>query len=509
MSIEYADISSWQGTVNWTQYKAWSSMVAMKATEGTGFTDPRYRANRTGAEAVGLRIVHYHFARPDLNGAQAEATWFFQVVGNVGDGLIMLDYEQNTPAATAEWAYEWLSKAAQLFGQTPTIYASTSFVQTHLQGEPRLSQFPLILANWTYDPAARPACPTPWTSYLAIQYTDKASVPGISGAVDANVWLGPAPTTGGTVSELLNFPFVNQRTDGDLNHDFDCVPSSLEAGANYLLGKPVINDAAMKDAIYGAGYVGGTAASAYVDYLKARGVHIYPIDGAYPDLIKQAHQHLAAGHPVVFTRDDPYSSNPADSHVCVWYKDTATSLTCMDPFGAHAITMTDTVWEQHLRFNEIWIMEKAMLTINDSHYFTDLGNSVWKCTNGNLLGHGMLNYYCTTGVSPLFGLTLYGLPLTGEIAIPGHAGVVLQVFERGVLCYDPGHVIDNPPGSGSVYAMHLDKGDALTQLAKFMPTQPAPVDTTQAVADVQAIADAVGQAAGAAIAKAVLTIQKL
>jgi len=186
---QYADISSWQGTIDWATYKTWSSMIAMKATEGTGYVDPRYRANRSGAESAGLRIVHYHYGRPDLNAASAEAAWFFQTVGNVGDGLIMLDYEQDTPAATAEWAYEWLVAARQLFGVTPTIYASDSYVRAHLQ-DPRLAQFPLILANWTFDPAARPACPPPWSTYLAIQWTDKAQIPGISTPVDANVFLG-------------------------------------------------------------------------------------------------------------------------------------------------------------------------------------------------------------------------------------------------------------------------------------------------------------------------------
>lgn len=62
--------------------------------------------------------------------------------------------------------------------------------------------------------------------------------------------------------------------------------------------------------------------------------------------------------------------------------------------------------------------------------------------------------------------------------------------------------------------MGLELDTAYKQIAALkaqlaQQQQPASVDTTQAVADVQAIADAVGQAAGTAIAKAVLTIKGL
>lgn len=53
------------------------------------------------------------------------------------------------------------------------------------------------------------------------------------------------------------------------------------------------------------------------------------------------------------------------------------------------------------------------------------------------------------------GLTYLGLPLSNEITMAGHPGVVKQEFERGWACYDPTHVIDFPPGAGDVYLLHL------------------------------------------------------
>ncbi|MGH2478163.1 MAG: glycoside hydrolase family 25 protein [Ktedonobacteraceae bacterium] len=186
----YVDISVFQGAVNWPLYRTWSNLAAMKATEGTSFTDPRYFTNKVGAEAAGVRMIPYHYARPDLNSPQAEAAWFFQVARNTPDLFLMLDDEQQTAASTAAWAYEWLSRCEQLFGQTPAVYASDSYIRAHLQDR-SLVHFPLILANWTFDSAARPSCPPPWTSYIAVQYTDRATnIPGIAGPVDADIFLG-------------------------------------------------------------------------------------------------------------------------------------------------------------------------------------------------------------------------------------------------------------------------------------------------------------------------------
>lgn len=235
------------------------------------------------------------------------------------------------------------------------------------------------------------------------------------------------------MSELKGFPFVNQRTDGNVNAEFDCVPASLAAAANYLLGQTALNDSVMKNTVYGSSYVGGTAASAYVPYLRDHGLHLFPLQGDYPTLVKQAHAHLAQGHPVVFTRDDPYApAHPDWSHVCVWYADTPTSLTAMDPYGAQKITMSDAQWIMHLRFNEIWIMEReeTMLTL-DPKVFRQVGEhpTVWQCLDKDhehtVLGAILAFYRGLNGA--------LGLPNTGEhYDIPDY---VWQEFQNGIVLY--------------------------------------------------------------------------
>jgi hypothetical protein len=121
-----------------------------------------------------------------------------RVVGAIRNSdMIILDYEVQSPLATAAWALAWLVEFGPKYGKLPGIYASSAYIQQRLQW-PGLDAFPLWLANWQFTPDERPACPPPWQSYEFVQYSDKASIPGIPGTVDANIFLGgtiPMATT--------------------------------------------------------------------------------------------------------------------------------------------------------------------------------------------------------------------------------------------------------------------------------------------------------------------------
>lgn len=276
---------------------------------------------------------------------------------------------------------------------------------------------------------------------------------------------------------LQNFPHVDQLAspthDGraDENRQFNCVPSSICAGLRYLTGDQSFEPDQLKDAVYGEHYVNnGTAASAFVDFCAQRGVKLYPLDGSPDELVRLAHEHLALGHPVILTEIDPYCNDYQRNvlgwtHVCVFYKDDGGSLTAMDPFGGggHDVTRSDAEWARVLRCDQIWIMEKADMAINLNNpnvaaRFLATPDGKWKCKqNGNILQFGMLKFYRSYGKDAFCGLTYLGLPLSNEVPIEGHQGVVKQEFERGWLVYDPNHTFDDPPGAGDVYLMHLPK----------------------------------------------------
>jgi GH25 family lysozyme M1 (1,4-beta-N-acetylmuramidase) len=197
MTEQFVDISNFNTVMSWADYRKWSSRIALKTTEGTSYTDPTYAANRANAKAAGIQSLwHYHFARPDTgNNPVNEANFQRSVIGEIGaNDLVVLDFEVNDSRATAEWAYQFLAQQEQSYPGQVAIYASTAYILERLQ-DPRLSVFKLWLASWTYDPASRPACPSPWTNYIALQYSDRATVPGIAGSVDADIFLGESLMT--------------------------------------------------------------------------------------------------------------------------------------------------------------------------------------------------------------------------------------------------------------------------------------------------------------------------
>lgn len=142
-----------------------------------------------------------------------------------------------------------------------------------------------------------------------------------------------------------------------------------------------------------------------------------------------------------------------------------------------------------------------------SGYFSAHGAG-WLCSsNGVPIGGAMLTFYQSYGNAALCGLTFLGLPLSGEKPLGDYpaysqmagSGIVLQFFERGVLCYDPQHRYDSPPGAGSVYLAHLYSGagvdpEVAILQAKLtaLQAQPAPVLSAAQVAAFEAFVEAFG-----------------
>jgi lysozyme len=194
--IHGIDVSSWQGAVDWTAVKRSGRLFAFaKATEGQTFVDKTFATNRVAMAAAGLTLRgFYHFARPDRNSAAAEAEHFLRTVGPLGAGEVpVLDLEVAPSATVGDWAAEWLALVAKGTGRTPVLYS----YQSYLYSVPtaRLTQYPLWVASWGNDDGTLPASPPKtdrWSRWTWWQYTSKATVPGVAGKVDDNVFAGTA-----------------------------------------------------------------------------------------------------------------------------------------------------------------------------------------------------------------------------------------------------------------------------------------------------------------------------
>ena len=129
----------------------------------------------------------------------------------------------------------------------------------------------------------------------------------------------------------------------------------------------------------------------------------------------------------------------------------------------------------------IWpAVEAPMLTIGQVNgYFKANADGSWQ-HGAHVLRGGILDFYRSFPWGNLNGFSAFGLLKTSESAIGKPAAgktaqPVFQIFERGVLVYDPDRVIDNPPGAvGPIYPWHIDKAQVLAVIAPPTPI-PAPV----------------------------------
>jgi GH25 family lysozyme M1 (1,4-beta-N-acetylmuramidase) len=180
----FADVSSWQGQIDWGAYRRGGyGKASMKATEGIGYTDPQYWNNEGGTRANGIDRIHYHFARPDLNpnSPEGEADWCWSVIsGNFGPSdLAELDYEQDASGVNLEaWKNRWF---ARISSYTSRFGMYSGYWFTNSRGISWGPGFTHVALYGGSPPQA-----DIW------QYTDAASFPGIAGSVDGNQLLNPA-----------------------------------------------------------------------------------------------------------------------------------------------------------------------------------------------------------------------------------------------------------------------------------------------------------------------------
>ena len=242
-TLAYADgvdVSHWQGTINWSKVKAAGMQFAfMKATESTTYTDTAFATNWAGTASVGIYRGAYHFARPKVGTAPAQAKYFVSKVGSFqGAGTLppVLDLEATGGLGVTDlrnWTSTWLTTVEQLTGRTPIVYVSPSFWETNLGNSTAFHHYPLWVAHYG---VSSPRVPGGWPTWTFWQRTSSGSVSGISGNVDMNRFNGTtaalasfANTTGGSTTTTPTGPSLPT-----------AAPTSL-SGTPSTLAVPAIN----------------------------------------------------------------------------------------------------------------------------------------------------------------------------------------------------------------------------------------------------------------------------
>lgn len=175
------DVSNAQGSIDWVKVRRAGVQGAwLKATEGVTFNDAFHTTNRREANKAGVRVGSYHFARPELNSAVAEADHLCRIIGKLGrrDLKPVLDMEGKGDEA---WAHTFCRRVQFHLGVWPIFYTYSAWLHEHHFKKPAGNG--LWIAN--YDGVLRPPLPVaPWKKYVAHQYTSSGRVDGIRGKVD-------------------------------------------------------------------------------------------------------------------------------------------------------------------------------------------------------------------------------------------------------------------------------------------------------------------------------------
>lgn len=205
------DVSHHQGSIDWLAAYAdladdaeddAAPWVYVKATEGVGYTDPRFYANVLGARGAGFDVGAYHFARLDSgvnaqDDAQAEVDAFLEAVDRTSCNLRpCLDIELGgIKRRDPRWCRDWISVAiGRVRNATellPVIYTGYWTMRWVYRGGDPLGQArmcPLWQAEYTNG--KRPRKKIPGWEPLIWQHTSKGRVEGVPGRVDRNVVLG-------------------------------------------------------------------------------------------------------------------------------------------------------------------------------------------------------------------------------------------------------------------------------------------------------------------------------
>jgi len=189
MTVKGIDVSHWQGDIDWERIPDEYRFAFMKATEGTGFLDDKFRRNWNSA--VPMLRGAYHFWRYGYN-ATAQAEHFFDTV----DIVIRMR--------------QMLQRTEELFGQKPIVYTARWWWDDWTLANTGFGDYDLWCAH--YRPTwLKPYLPAGWDDWQVWQHSSSGKVPGVGGNCDLNVakdeWFlryeTPEPPAGRTITLIV------------------------------------------------------------------------------------------------------------------------------------------------------------------------------------------------------------------------------------------------------------------------------------------------------------------
>ena len=186
------DVSHHQGMIDWERVSRASAMnevpirfVIMKATEGSTFTDSSFADNFRQAADAGFVRGAYHFYDPGTSPEKQAEHYIRTVTLKKGDIVPVVDVERSGRSSEdlQRELKVFLTLIEAHYGVKPIIYASSKFRKRNLNNH-TFDDYPFWIAHYY---VVRPETTKPWRIW---QFTDHASVEGINGHTDFNVFQG-------------------------------------------------------------------------------------------------------------------------------------------------------------------------------------------------------------------------------------------------------------------------------------------------------------------------------
>lgn len=190
--IHGIDVSKYQSAIAWEEVKAMKvknislGFAFIKATEGIGNTDPRFKRNWKRSREAGVYRGAYHFFIASKDGKMQAENFIDKVELETGDLPPVLDIEQLNGTSSTQLRKEakrWLETVETYYNVRPIIYTNVDFYTRHLGNE--FDNYPLWVAHY-YQPE-QPRISRGWVFW---QHSDEGRVNGIANKTDFNVFNG-------------------------------------------------------------------------------------------------------------------------------------------------------------------------------------------------------------------------------------------------------------------------------------------------------------------------------
>jgi len=185
------DVSQYQGQIHWDEIEYVENTFALgfvfiRATAGKDAVDTCFKTNWAAARKNNIIRGAYHFYRPNENSLEQAENFIKTVKLSKGDLPPVLDIEslpKNQPMDSLKSGLRrWLKKVDAHYKVKPIIYSGEKYYNAFLKDE--FSEYTFWIANYNFFVEDLK------DDWLFWQFTEKATISGISGNVDINIYNG-------------------------------------------------------------------------------------------------------------------------------------------------------------------------------------------------------------------------------------------------------------------------------------------------------------------------------